>query len=107
MSRPDVEKARALLAGLNRPPEELARADLSGVEPDEVLDVLGEVCPYPANLTLQRLASMRPGQVLKVLTDHTIATHNVPTAVAHRGLGETLGIQEVEPGVYAIYVRRI
>lgn len=41
-----------------------------------------------------------------MLTDHTIATHNVPAAVKGRALGEVLGVRELEAGVYAIYVRR-
>lgn len=53
--------ARAALERLNRPPEELVRPDLEEIRPDDVLDVRGEVCPYPANLTLQWLARLQPG----------------------------------------------
>lgn len=104
---PDFEaRVREELAKLERPPDEFTQADLSGVRVDAVLDVQGEVCPHPVHLALQRLIPMRPGQVLKEITDHTISTHNVPQAVKEKGLGEVLGIREAGPGVYEIFIRR-
>jgi len=39
-------------------------------KPDEVLDVLGEICPYPQLYTKKKLEKMAPGSVLEILTDH-------------------------------------
>lgn len=43
--------------------------ELSSKTPDQVLDVLGRVCPYPLVLTKKALEKMSSGQVLKVLCD--------------------------------------
>ncbi len=43
--------------------------ELSGKTPDQTLDVLGRVCPYPLVLTKKALEKMNSGQVLKVLCD--------------------------------------
>jgi tRNA 2-thiouridine synthesizing protein A len=44
--------------------------DLESVKPDEILDVLGESCPYPQLYTKKRLEKMSTGSVLEVITDH-------------------------------------
>lgn len=49
---------------------------------------------------------MAPGQVLAELADHTISTRTVPAAVERAGLGEVLRIEEKEPGLYRILIRR-
>lgn len=43
--------------------------DLSAMEPTEVLDVLGRVCPYPLVLSKKKLQKMDAGSLLKVLCD--------------------------------------
>lgn len=43
--------------------------ELSGKTPDQTLDVLGRVCPYPLVLTKKAVEKMSSGQVLKVLCD--------------------------------------
>ena len=60
------------------------------MEYDEEMDVCGSACPVPAHKTLQKLGKMRPGQVLKVLTDYKPATEATPRYVsktAHKFLG--------------------
>ncbi len=44
-------------------------AELKTMEPTEVLDVLGRVCPYPLVLTKKKLEQMKSGDILKVITD--------------------------------------
>jgi tRNA 2-thiouridine synthesizing protein A len=44
-------------------------ADLKSQTPDEVLDVLGRVCPYPLVLTKKKLEKLESGKLLKVLCD--------------------------------------
>ena len=43
--------------------------ELSGKTPDQVLDVMGRVCPYPLVLTKKAVEKMSSGQVLKILCD--------------------------------------
>jgi tRNA 2-thiouridine synthesizing protein A len=43
--------------------------ELSEKAPDQTLDVLGRVCPYPLVLTKKTVEKMDSGQVLKVLCD--------------------------------------
>ncbi len=43
--------------------------ELSGKTPDQTLDVLGRVCPYPLVLTKKAVEKLSSGQILKVLCD--------------------------------------
>ncbi|GAB4387501.1 MAG: hypothetical protein Kow0025_01420 [Thermodesulfovibrionales bacterium] len=43
--------------------------ELSGKTPDQTLDVLGRVCPYPLVFTKKAVEKMQSGQLLKVLCD--------------------------------------
>jgi tRNA 2-thiouridine synthesizing protein A len=43
--------------------------ELSSKTPDQTLDVLGRVCPYPLVLTKKALEKMSSGQIIKVLCD--------------------------------------
>jgi len=54
------------------------------------LNVCGLVCPVPALKTKKELRKMRPGQVLKVITDYKPASESVPRDLAktkHKHLG--------------------
>ena len=48
----------------------MTNEDLESVKPDEILDVLGETCPYPQLYTKKKLEKMSAGSVLEVITDH-------------------------------------
>lgn len=57
---------------------------------DAELDVCGLVCPVPALKTKKELRKMRPGTVLKVITDYKPASESVPRDLAktkHKHLG--------------------
>jgi tRNA 2-thiouridine synthesizing protein A len=43
--------------------------ELSTKTPDQTLDVLGRVCPYPLVFTKKAVEKLQSGQVLKVLCD--------------------------------------
>jgi len=43
--------------------------ELSSKTPDQVLDVLGRVCPYPLVLSKKAVEKLSSGQILKVLCD--------------------------------------
>jgi tRNA 2-thiouridine synthesizing protein A len=48
----------------------MTNEDLESAKPDEILDVLGETCPYPQLYTKKKLEKMRLGSLLEVITDH-------------------------------------
>ena len=57
---------------------------------DEELNVCGLVCPVPALKTKKQLRTMRPGTVLRVITDYKPASESVPRDLAktkHKHLG--------------------
>ena len=57
---------------------------------DMELNVCGLVCPFPALKTKKQLMKMRPGTVLKVITDYKPASESVPRDLAktkHKHLG--------------------
>ena len=57
---------------------------------DQELNVTGLVCPVPALKTKKQLMKMRPGTVLKVITDYKPASESVPRDLAktkHKHLG--------------------
>jgi len=57
---------------------------------DIELNVCGLVCPVPALKTKKQLMKMRPGTVLKVITDYKPASESVPRDLAktkHKHLG--------------------
>lgn len=87
-------------------PAPLGPEELRSIQPDRVLDSLGEVCPYPVRQALDALAGLAPGAVLVQLTDHSTATQTVPAAVWRAGLAHLLGITE-DRGRYRIYLKRI
>ena len=62
---------------------------------DEEIDVCGAICPVPAHKTLQKLGKMRPGEVLKVITDYKPATEATPRYVS-KTKHKFLGLEEDE-----------
>lgn len=42
------------------------------------LDLRGEHCPYNAIATLETLRSMKPGELLEVVTDCSQSVHGIP-----------------------------
>lgn len=60
--------------------------ELSGKTPDQTLDVLGRVCPYPLVLTKKTVEKMSSGQLLKVLCDAPAsAEDSIPKWVEKQG----------------------
>ena len=53
-----------------------------------VLDVRGEICPYPMLRTNRELDDVRPGVAeLRVITDHPPALSTIPPEAMKRGYG--------------------
>ena len=70
---------------------------------DEELDACGLVCPVPALKTKKQLMTMRPGQVLKVITDYKPASESVPRDLAktkHKHLATDFVEDEEQWNIY-------
>ncbi len=70
-----------------------------------VLDLRGYVCPYPQLATARALREAPPGALLEIITDNPPSCENVP-AVARREGHQVLSVEEVEPGVWKIVIKK-
>jgi tRNA 2-thiouridine synthesizing protein A len=50
-----------------------------------LLDVRGQVCPYPELLTLRAVNSLSLGDTLEVITDNPPSVRDVPLTLKERG----------------------
>jgi tRNA 2-thiouridine synthesizing protein A len=50
-----------------------------------LLDVRGQVCPYPELLTLRAVKSLSSGDILEVVTDNPPSVRDVPLTLKERG----------------------
>lgn len=70
-----------------------------------VLDVRGEICPYPMLKTNEELDDNLPGvEVLDVLTDHSPALSTIPPQAMKRGY--EVDIEEIGDGQWKIRLSR-
>ncbi len=68
-----------------------------------VLDVRGEICPYPMLRTNRELDEVRPGiAALDVITDHPPALSTIPPEAMKRGYG--CEIEEIDDGEWRIRI---
>lgn len=66
-------------------PEEVGAEEAKTIEKEStLLDVRGEVCPYPQIEAKKALEKLKSGDVLVVYTDHVDAVANVPPAVKNQ-----------------------
>ena len=49
------------------------------------LDLRGEHCPYNAIATLETLATLKPGDLLEVITDCSQSVHGIPEDTQRHG----------------------
>lgn len=54
-------------------------------KPTEVLDVRGEVCPYPDVKTQKKVKSMKSGEILEVLVDYPLSAERIPRSMEKSG----------------------
>jgi tRNA 2-thiouridine synthesizing protein A len=77
---------------------------VSSITPDEVLDVRGEICPYPDIRARRKLKEMKLGQVLEVLTHYPLSVERIPRNVEKEG-HEVLKIERVDGPTHRILIR--
>lgn len=59
---------------------------LKDKSPDKVLDVKGEICPFPLMKTRDALKEMKDGEILAVITDHIpAAKESIPRICDKKG----------------------
>ncbi|WP_455284326.1 sulfurtransferase TusA family protein [[Eubacterium] cellulosolvens] len=71
---------------------------------DEVLDVQGEICPYPDVKARKKLKQMMPGQILKVIVDYPLSVERIPRNVSAEG-HKVLKVERVNGPVHEIYIQ--
>ncbi|MBN41201.1 MAG: sulfurtransferase TusA family protein [SAR202 cluster bacterium] len=54
-------------------------------ETNKVLDLRGEICPYPMLKTNEELDADKNIQILEVITDHSPALSTIPPQAVKRG----------------------
>ena len=77
---------------------------VSSITPDDVLDVKGEICPYPDIKTRKKLKQMKPGQVLEVLTDYPLSVERIPRNVEKEG-HKVLKIERIDGPTHQIFIQ--
>ncbi len=76
---------------------------LKEIKPAKEVNMLGEVCPYPMVLLKKEVAALKPGEVLKALTDSKASvTDTIPKFCEKNGYG--LEIVEVGEERWEVYV---
>jgi len=50
---------------------------MSELKPDYILDIRGEICPYPLLKTTKRVATMESGKILEVIATDPMAPENI------------------------------
>ena len=74
------------------------------VQPDEVLDLRGIICPYNFVKTKLKLETMESGRVLAVILDPGDPIRNVPRSVADDG--HTVLSQEPQAQSFRVMIRK-
>ena len=70
---------------------------------DEVLDVQGEICPYPDIKTRKKLKQMATGQILKVVVDYPLSVERIPRNITAEG-HKVLAVERVNGPVHELYI---
>ncbi len=78
---------------------------VSGIEPDDTLDLVCRMCPLHLLEPGERLKCLKTGQVLEVLTDYDGALEDIP-AWCRRCGQEFVGMEEGED-CYRLYIRKV
>jgi len=69
-----------------------------------LLDVRGQVCPYPQLLALRALGSLSPGDVLEVILDNPPSVRDIPPALKERGYNVS-DVSSIDRGMWKIVVQ--
>ena len=73
-------------------------------EVTEVLDVKGEICPYPDIKTRRKLKQMKSGQILEVITDYPLSVERIPRNAQKEG-HKILKVERIDGPTYRILIQ--
>ncbi len=74
------------------------------IQPDVVVDVIGETCPVPLVEMRKAVMKAQKGDVIEIKGTHPPSKQEIPMAVDSLGL-ELLGIEE-EKKVWHIFIKK-
>ena len=80
--------------------------ELSSKTPDQTLDVLGRVCPYPLVLTKKALEKMSSGQVLKILCDAPASAEDSLPKWCEKHGHKFESVKDEAKGSWEIYIQK-
>lgn len=81
-------------------------SDLKSQTPNEVLDVLGRVCPYPLVLTKKQLEKMPSGSMLKILCDAPASAEDSIPRYAEKQGYEFESVKVEDKGIWELYIKK-
>ncbi len=73
-------------------------------KPTAVLDVMGEVCPYPDVKTQKKIKSMKSGEILEVLVDYPLSAERIPRSMEKKG-HEVLKVEKKGTSAWSILIK--
>lgn len=73
-------------------------------KPTEILDVRGEVCPYPDVKTQKKVKGMKSGERLEVLIDYPLSAERIPRSMKKRG-HEVLKVEKKGTSEWSILIK--
>ena len=76
-----------------------------GIKIDKIIDLKGEVCPFPWVKSKKALANMQIGQILKIIVDHAPAVENIPKYFKEESQ-EILNVKQTKESEWEIIVKR-
>lgn len=81
-------------------------SDLTSGTPDETLDTLGRVCPYPLLLTKKKMEKIDAGKLLKVLCDAPASAEDTIPRFAEKEGYEFESVKVEDKGYWELYLRK-
>lgn len=78
----------------------------SSLPGDEILDLIGEVCPFTFVRTKLKIEGMAVGKRLFIVVDHEPAVRNIPRSAKEWGQ-EVVGTEELPHGRWGIILKKL
>ena len=76
----------------------------SEMKPTEVLDVRGEVCPYPDVKTKRKIKGMKSGEILEVIIDYPLSAERIPQSMKKAG-HEVLKTEKTDTSEWKLLIK--
>ena len=80
--------------------------ELSSKTPDQVLDVMGRVCPYPLVLAKKSVEKMSSGQILKILCDASASAEDSLPKWCEKQGHKFEAVKDDAKGSWDIYIQK-